>query len=50
MVVSKRAKNRIKLMSVAEKKSVSKSVRVMFDNELIGVKRMTEIMRVLMRS
>jgi len=45
MGVSKRAKARFKIMSKAEKKAIQKSVKLLYDNELMGIKRMREIMR-----
>ena len=45
MGVSKRAKARFKLMSQAEKAAVKKAVKLLYDTELMGVKRMREIMR-----
>jgi len=43
--VSKRAKARFKIMSQAEKAAVKKAVKLLYDTELMGVKRMREIMR-----
>ncbi len=45
MAISKRAKNRLKIMSRSEKAAVKKAAKLMFDVELMGVKRMREIMR-----
>jgi ribosomal protein L23 len=45
MGVSKRAKARFKIMSQAEKAAVKKAVKLLYDTELMGVKRMREIMR-----
>ncbi len=45
MAVSKRAKARFKIMSQAEKSAVKKAVKLLYDTELMGVKRMREIMR-----
>jgi len=45
MAVSKRAKARFKIMSASEKASVKKAVKLLYDTELMGVKRMREIMR-----
>jgi|TARA_B100001758_G_C18006493_1_gene400812 ribosomal protein L23 len=45
MAVSKRAKARFKIMSSAEKNAVKKAVKLLYDTELMGVKRMREIMR-----
>ena len=40
MGVSKRAKARFKIMSASEKNAVKKAVKLLFDTELMGVKRM----------
>jgi len=45
MAVSKRARARFKIMSMSEKSSVKKAVKLLYDTELMGVKRMREIMR-----
>jgi len=45
MALSKRAKARIKVSTAAEKKSVAKAAKTLFNNELMGVKRMNEIVR-----
>ena len=45
MAISKRAKARFKIMSSSEKNAVKKSVKLLYDSELMGVKRMREIMR-----
>ena len=45
MGVSKRAKARFKIMSASEKAAVKKAVKLLYDTELMGVKRMREIMR-----
>lgn len=45
MGVSKRAKARFKIMSASEKSSVKKAVKLLYDCELMGIKRMREIMR-----
>ncbi len=45
MAISKRAKARLKLMTSSEKSQVKKSVKVLYDSELIGIKRMREIIR-----
>ncbi len=45
MALSKRAKARMKIASAAEKKSIEKSCKVLYEAELMGVKRMQEIMR-----
>jgi len=45
MAISKRARARFKIMSSSEKASVKKAVKLLYDTELMGVKRMREIMR-----
>lgn len=45
MALSKRARARLKIMSASEKASVKKSAKLLFDSELMGVKRMREIVR-----
>jgi len=45
MAISKRAKARFKIMSASEKAAVKKAVKLLFDCELMGSKRMQEIMR-----
>ena len=45
MPISKRAKARLKLMTSSERASVKKSVKTLYNAELIGVKRMREIIR-----
>ncbi len=45
MAISKRAKVRIKAMSAAEKKTVSKAAKTLYDSELMGPKRFQEIAR-----
>lgn len=45
MAISKRAKARMKIMSASEKASVKKAAKLLFDCELMGAKRMQEIMR-----
>jgi len=45
MPLSKRAKARLKIMSASEKAAVKKAVKLLFDCELMGVKRMREIVR-----
>jgi len=45
MAISKRAKARLKIMSVSEKAAVRKASKLLFDCELMGVKRMREIRR-----
>lgn len=45
MAISKRAKARFSIMSAAEKATVKKSAKTLFDCELMGAKRMREIVR-----
>ena len=45
MGISKRAKARFKIMSASEKGAVKKAAKLLFDCELMGAKRMQEIMR-----
>jgi len=45
MAISKRAKGRFSIMSAAEKAAVKKAAKLLFDCELMGVKRMREIVR-----
>ena len=45
MAISKRAKARLKIMSASEKAAVKKATKLLFDCELMGVKRMREIVR-----
>ena len=45
MAISKRAKARMKIASASEKKAIEKATKVLYEAELMGVKRMQEIMR-----
>lgn len=45
MPISKRAKARLKIMSASEKGAVKKAAKLLFDTELMGVKRMRQIVR-----
>jgi hypothetical protein len=45
MAVSKRARARFKLMSASEKAAVRKATKLLYDCELMGIKRMREITR-----
>jgi len=45
MAISKRAKARFGIMSASEKASVRKAAKTLFDCELMGAKRMREIVR-----
>jgi hypothetical protein len=43
--LSKRAKARLKVMSMTDKKKVESAAKTLFNNEMMGVKRMQEIVR-----
>jgi len=45
MAISKRAKARFRLMSAGEKATVKKAAKTLFDAELLGSKRASEIVR-----
>jgi len=45
MGVSKRAKARFKIMKSQEKSAIKKATKLLYDCELMGIKRMREIMR-----
>jgi len=45
MAISKRAKARFKIMSRSEKASIKKAVKMLYEAELLGIKRMMEIIR-----
>ena len=45
MALSKRAKTRLKLASAAERKKVAAAARTLYEAELMGVKRVNEIVR-----
>jgi len=45
VAISKRAKARLKIMSASEKAAVRKATKLLFDCELMGTKRMREIIR-----
>jgi len=45
MAISKRAKARFSIMSSSEKAQVKKAAKTLFDCELMGAKRMREIVR-----
>lgn len=49
MPLSKRAKARCKIMSASEKGAIKKAAKTLFDAELLGVKRMNDILRWLKR-
>ena len=45
MGISKRAKARLKIMSVTDKNKVASAAKILYDSELMGIKRMKEIRR-----
>ena len=45
MTISKRAKQRFKIATAAEKKAVAKAAKTLYEFELMGVKRVAEITR-----
>ena len=45
MALSKRAKARLKVATASERKTVEKAAKTLFNNELMGAKRMNEIIR-----
>jgi len=45
MAISKRAKARMKVATASEKKTIEKAAKTLFNNELMGAKRMNEIIR-----
>ena len=45
MAISKRAKARLKIATASEKSQAKKAAKTLFDMELMGQKRMQEIMR-----
>jgi hypothetical protein len=45
MALSKRAKARMKVSTASERKSIEKAAKTLFNNELMGAKRMNEIIR-----
>ena len=49
MALSKRAKARLKMASASERKKAASAVKVLFDHELMGVKRANEIQRFVKR-
>ena len=48
-ILSKRAKARLKMSSASERKKVAAATKVLFDYELMGVKRANEIQRFVKR-
>jgi hypothetical protein len=47
MAISKRARARIKLASKTEATAMKKATKLLYESELMGIKRMREIMRAL---
>lgn len=47
MAISKRARARIKLASKTEAVAMKKATKLLYESELMGIKRMREIMRAL---
>jgi len=45
MAISKRARARMKIASATERSAIKKATKLLFDSELMGVKRCREIMR-----
>ncbi len=45
MALSKRAKARLKLASAADRKKVAAAAKTLYESELMGVKRVNEIVR-----
>jgi len=45
MALSKRAKARFKIATATEKKAILKAAKTLYEAELMGVKRMQEIVR-----
>jgi len=45
MAISKRAKARFRIMSASEKAAIRKAAKTLFDAELMGAKRMREVVR-----
>jgi len=45
MAISKRAKARLRLMTASEKTAIKKSTKALYEAELMGIKRMREIIR-----
>ena len=46
MAISKRARARMKIATASERAAIKKATKLLFDAELMGVKRCREIMRV----
>jgi len=45
MAISKRAKARLKIMNATERAAVKRAAFLLYNNELMGIKRMREITR-----
>jgi len=45
MAISKRARARMKIASKAEASAIKKATKLLYEAELMGIKRMREIMR-----
>jgi len=45
MAVSKRARARLSIMTSTEKSQVKKAAKLLYNSELLGVKRMRQIIR-----
>jgi|TARA_R110000824_G_scaffold366775_1_gene555888 hypothetical protein len=45
MAISKRARARMKISSKAEAMAIKKATKLLYEAELMGIKRMREIMR-----
>jgi len=45
MALSKRAKARFRIMTAGEKAAIRKATKLLYESELLGVKRMSEIIR-----
>jgi hypothetical protein len=49
MALSKRAKTRLKLASASDRKKVAAAAKTLYENELMGPKRVNEITRFVKR-
>ena len=49
MAISKRAKARLKMATASERKKVAGAAKVLYANELMGIKRANEIQRFVKR-
>ena len=45
MAISKRAKARLKIATATERSQIKKATKTLYEAELMGIKRMREIMR-----